>query len=179
MTDGVSGALELLIPATSLVVLVGASGSGKSTFAGAHFLSTEVVSSDLCRALVSDDETNVAASQDAFDLVRFIARKRLRAGRLTVVDATSVRLEHRSGLIALARDCDVPAVAIVFDLAAEECLARNEARSDRVVPASVVRQQLHDLRLGLPGLASEGFRDVYVLSSRVEVDAAVPRRVEE
>ena len=177
MTEPGRRALELRVPAVSLIVLVGASGSGKSTFARRHFLPTEVVSSDLCRALVSDDDTSQAASQDAFELLRFIARKRLRAGRLTVADATNVRPEHRSSLVELAHECDVPAVAIAFDLPDDECLARNRARSDRVVPEQVVRQQLRDLRLGSSSLNGEGFHDVHVLASTVEVESTVPIRV--
>ena len=46
------------VPELGLIVLVGASGSGKSTFAHRPFASTEVVSSDQCRALVADDETD-------------------------------------------------------------------------------------------------------------------------
>ena len=38
--------MRLTIPDYCLVVLIGASGSGKSTFAARHFLPTEVVSSD-------------------------------------------------------------------------------------------------------------------------------------
>ena len=79
------------IPALSLVVLVGASGSGKSTFARTHFRATEVISSDFCRGLVSDDENDQAASKDAFEVLNFIAAKRLAAGRLTVIDATNVQ----------------------------------------------------------------------------------------
>ena len=177
MTEPDRSAPELPIPAVSLVVLVGPSGSGKSTFARRHFLPTEIVASDLCRALVSDDETSQAASHDAFELLHFIARKRLRAGRLTVADATSVRSDHRSSLVALAHDCGVPAIAIVFDLPEDECLERNRARLDRVVPEQVVRQQLRDLRLGSASLEGEGFHHVYVLSSTEKIETAVPKRV--
>ena len=78
------------IPKLSLVVLVGVSGSGKSTLALKHFKPTEVVSSDYCRGLVSDDENDQAATNDAFDVLHYIAGKRLSRGLLTVVDATNV-----------------------------------------------------------------------------------------
>src|SRR6185312_15712719 len=90
-TDGRLHAMKLTIPDLSLVVLVGVSGSGKSTLARRLFKTTEVLSSDYCRGLVSDDENNQAATKDAFEVLHYIARKRLAAGKLTVVDATNVQ----------------------------------------------------------------------------------------
>jgi protein phosphatase len=165
VTRGAMTDFELRIPAKSLVVLVGASGSGKSTFAQAHFRPTEVLSSDGCRALVSDDESDQAASQDAFDVLRFIAARRLRLARLTVADATNVRLEQRAPLLALARKHEIPCVAIVFDVPEELCLDRNRSRAGRIVDASVVRKQIRDLRESLRSLHEEGFSRVYVFSS--------------
>lgn len=112
------------VPELSLVVLVGPSGSGKSTFARRHFKPTEIVSSDFCRSLVSDDETNQAATKDAFDVLGVIASKRLTRGHLTVIDATNVQSESRKPLVQLARDHDVLPVAIVLDLPAKLCHAR-------------------------------------------------------
>ena len=92
--------MTLSISNLSLVVLIGPSGSGKSTFARKHFLSTEVLSSDYCRGLVSDDENDQAATKEAFEVLHYIAAKRLAAGRLTVVDATNVQREARQTLLA-------------------------------------------------------------------------------
>src|SRR6516162_1872762 len=111
-------------PDLSLVVLIGASGSGKSTFARKHFLPTEVISSDYCRALVSDDENNLAATDDAFEVLHFVAAKRLAAGRLTVVDATNVKPEDREPLVELARQYHCLPVAIVLNLPERVCRAR-------------------------------------------------------
>ena len=98
---------ELSVPELSLVVLVGVTGSGKSTFARAHFKPTEVISSDYCRGLVADDENDQSATPDAFDVLHYVVGKRLARGRLTVVDATSVQPEARASLVALAREHDV------------------------------------------------------------------------
>ena len=119
---------ELSIPELSLVVLVGVSGSGKSTFARAHFKPTEVISSDYCRGLVADDENDQAATPDAFDVLHYITGKRLAAGQLTVIDATSVQPEARKPLVDLAREHDVLPVAIVLDLPVPVCAARNARR---------------------------------------------------
>jgi predicted kinase len=106
----------LTVPELSLVVLVGTTGSGKSTFAARHFAATQVLSSDYCRGLVSDDENDQSASADAFDLLHHIAGVRLRRGLLTVVDATNVQPKSRAALVAVARAYDVLPVAIVLDV---------------------------------------------------------------
>jgi protein phosphatase len=167
---------ELGIPELSLVVLIGASGSGKSTFARAHFRPTEVISSDFCRGLVADDENDQSATKDAFDVLRYIAGKRLAAGRLTVVDATSVQPEDRRPLVALAREYDVLPVAVVLNLPERVCLERNTGRPDRDFGAHVVRRQRDQLRRSLRGLQREGFRTVHVLASEEEVAAATVTR---
>jgi protein phosphatase len=163
------GVLE--IPALSLVVLVGASGSGKSTFARKHFLGTAVISSDFCRGLVSDDENDQGATKDAFEVLNFIAGKRLAAGRLTVIDATNVQPEARRELVALAREHDVLPVAIVLDPPERVCVERNEQRADRQFGAKVVQRQRAQLKRGLKSLKREGFRGVHVLDGVEEIDA--------
>jgi protein phosphatase len=167
---------ELAVPALSLVCLVGVSGSGKSTFAARNFLPTEVISSDFCRGLVADDENDQAATGDAFDLLHYIAGKRLAARRLTVVDATNVQPEARKKLVALAKEYDVLAVAIVLDIAERVCLDRNAGRPDRDFGSHVIRRQRDMLRRSLRGLQREGFRTVHVLKTPEEVDAATITR---
>jgi polynucleotide kinase-phosphatase len=157
----------------SLVVLIGATGSGKSTFARRHFKPTEIVSSDFCRGLVADDENDQSASKDAFDVLHYIAGKRLAAGRLTVVDATNVQREARQQLVRLAREYDVLPIAIVLDLPEEVCAARNAVRPDRAhLPRHVVQRHRRELRRSLRGLEREGFRKVHVLRGEEEVAAA-------
>ena len=129
------------IPQLCLVVLVGASGSGKSSFAAKHFLPTEVVSSDFCRGLVSDDENDQTATAGAFEVLHFIAGKRLEAGRLTVVDATSVQPEARRELVRLAKEHHVLATAVVLDVPPEVCIERNATRDNRTFGEHVVRRQ--------------------------------------
>nr|WP_187366156.1 polynucleotide kinase-phosphatase [Trebonia kvetii] len=160
----------------SLVVLVGVTGSGKSTFARANFMPTEVISSDFCRGLVADDENDQSATVDAFDVLHYIAGKRLAAGRLTVVDATSVQPDARAPLVALAREHDVLPVAIVLDLPASVCEARNAGRADRDFGAHVIRRQHAALRKSLRNLKREGFRTVHVLRSADEIAAATITR---
>jgi protein phosphatase len=168
--------MQLTIPELALVVLIGPSGAGKSTFARHHFKATEVLSSDACRALVADSETDQAATPEAFEILHFIAAKRLAAGRLTVIDATNVQPEARRPLLALARDYHCLAVAIVFDLPAAVCQAQNRQRSDRHVGASVIERQFQQLKRSLRSLRREGFRYIYTLSSTEEVATATIER---
>ncbi len=168
--------MNIKIPELSLVVLIGASGSGKSSFARAHFLPTETLSSDTCRGLVSDDENDQAATKDAFEVLHFIAAKRLAAGRLTVVDATNVQPEARLPLIALAREFHCLPVAIVLDLPERVCQERNQSRPDRSFGPHVVRNHCKSLRQSLQNLEREGFRHVFVLRSEAEVLATTVTR---
>jgi protein phosphatase len=164
--------LKIRIPELSLVVLIGSSGSGKSTFARRHFKPFEVISSDFCRGLVSNDENDQSATKDAFETLHFIARKRLARGRFTVIDATNVQPESRKPLVAIAREYHVLPVAIVLNTPERICQERNQQRADRSFGPHVVRNQQQDLRRSLRGLEREGFRHVFVLSKAEELEAA-------
>ncbi|MFL5329173.1 MAG: polynucleotide kinase-phosphatase [Gemmataceae bacterium] len=168
--------MQITIPKLSLVVLIGASGSGKSTFARKHFLPSEVLSSDYCRGLVSDNENDQAATCDAFEVLHFIAAKRLARGHLTVVDATNVQAESRAPLVQLARKYHCLPVAIVLDTPEVVCQERNRGRDDRAFGPHVVRQQRSQLRRSLKGLRREGFRHVFILSNPADVEAATMMR---
>ena len=160
------------IPAVALVVLVGASGSGKSTFARRHFAPTQVLSSDVYRGMVADDENDQTASNDAFDALHHVAGIRLRRGLLTVVDATNVTDQARAQLVRIAREHDVLPVAVVLDMPVEECVRRNASRPDRDFGAHVVRRHASALKRSLPKLQREGFRGVHVLRGTDEIEGA-------
>jgi protein phosphatase len=161
--------MNISIPELSLVVLVGPSGSGKSTFARTHFKQTEILSSDTCRGLVADDENDLSATGDAFDVLHYVAAKRLARGLLTVVDATNVQERDRQPLIELARRYHVLPVAIVLDLPKKLCHERNRGRPDRDFGPHVVDRQHNTMRRSLRGLQREGFRGVHVLTTPEEV----------
>ncbi|MDV8021943.1 polynucleotide kinase-phosphatase [Rhodococcus sp. IEGM 1330] len=160
------------IPDLSLVVLVGISGSGKSSFAAQHFGPYETVSSDACRGMVSNDPNLQSATKDAFALLEFLVATRLRAGLLTVVDATNVQPAARKALIALAREHDVLPVAVVLDVPEAVCAQRNAERSDRTFGRDVLRRQQSQLQRSMRGLSKEGFRSVHVLDGVEAVESA-------
>ncbi|GIG88908.1 polynucleotide kinase-phosphatase [Plantactinospora endophytica] len=160
------------IPELALVALVGVSGSGKSTFARRHFAPTQVLSSDTFRAMVADDENDQSASGDAFEVLHHVAGKRLRAGRLTVVDATNLQQHARAGLVTVAREHDVLPVAIVLDVPEPLCWERTQARPDRTFGRPVLGRMQRDLRRSLGRLEREGFRKVHVLRGIEEIESA-------
>jgi protein phosphatase len=162
----------ITIPDRGLVLLIGAAGSGKSTFARKHFAGTEIVSSDALRAVVSDDEGDQSASADAFHLLRLITAKRLRRGKLTVIDATNVQSGSRKGLLGLAAEHSAPVTGIVFNLPGEVCLTRNQSRPNRLVGAEVIEKQVADLRDSLPRLEGEGFTYLYVMDNTEDIESA-------
>ncbi len=164
------------IPELCVVALIGVTGSGKSTFAARHFLPTEVLSSDFCRGLVADEENDQTATNAAFDVLYYIAGKRLQAGRLTVVDATNVQTEARRSVVNLAKANNVLAVAIVLDVPEDVCAARNASRSDRQFGPHVLRNQRSQLRRSIRGLRREGFHRVYHLKDEEEIAAVTFER---
>lgn len=177
--------MKIQIPEFSMVLLVGTSGSGKSSFARRHFLPTETLSSDTFRALLMDDETDQAATKPAFEALHYMLGKRLELGRLTVVDATNVQAPARKSLMNIANQHHALKVAVVFDTPVEVCMARNEARENRQFGAHVIRRQRQDLMRSLGALRKEGFQKVYVLKpddvERVEVvrEPMLTRRLDE
>jgi len=164
--------MQIKIPELSLVVLIGASGSGKSSFAKKHFKPTEILSSDYCRALISDNENDQSVTKEAFEVLGFIAAKRLAAGKLTVIDATNVQTEARKPLLALAREYHVLPAAIVFNLPESLCHERNKQRASRNFGPHVIRQQRGNLRRSLRYIKREGFKHISIFESVDKVDAA-------
>ena len=169
--------MTIHIPEFALVLMVGPSGSGKSTFARKHFKPTEILSSDFFRGLLSDDEMNQAASDDAFEVLHLICAKRLARGKFTVIDATNVRPEARKPFLEMARKYHVQPVAVAFNFTADVCHARNQQRAaERPFGPHVTQRHAEDLRRSLARLEDEGFRRVHVLNSEEEVAAVTFER---
>ena len=168
----------LTIGAPSLVLLVGPSGSGKSTFAKRIFGPYEVVSSDHCRALIADSEEDQSVTPQAFDLARYIARARLEAGRIAVIDATNVHEHARRRNLELAEKVGVETVAIALDVRLADCLARNASRAGRIVPEAAIRGQRADMDRTLAHLDGEGFGRVYRLDGPAMASVRLVRHQE-
>ncbi|HEX5589765.1 MAG TPA: AAA family ATPase [Candidatus Limnocylindrales bacterium] len=164
---------ELLVPDSAVVLLVGAAGSGKSTFAARHFPAGSVLSSDHLREAISGDAANQAVSRAAFAALHRALEQRLAAGLLSVVDATNIGGNARAAIRRIARRHGAPVVAIVLDLEPEVVLARNGARVERQVPDGAVANQLARLAATLArgDLATEGYAFVVRLRDAAAVEA--------
>jgi protein phosphatase len=163
--------VSLAIPRDALVLLIGVAASGKSTFAARHFLTTEVLSSDALRAMITDDPHAQGATDDAFDLLHRLLAMRLRRGRRTVVDATNVEGWARAELLAVARRHRRPTVAIVLDLPLEVAMQRNLARPEPRPPNAALRRQHRWLMDTLRDLPDEGLAAIHRLRTSDEIDA--------
>lgn len=159
------------IPPDALVVLVGPPGCGKSTFARMHFTDTQIVSSDECRRLVSDDAASQAATREAFAVFYTLLRGRLTHGRLTVADATNLSPRSREKLRQAAVSRRRPRIAIAFDVPLDVCVARQTLRA-RQVRIDVVERAHAEFQQAMADLADEGYARVYV----VRPDAEGPPR---
>lgn len=163
---------EIIIPRNALVVLCGPAGSGKSTWASKHFLPTQIVSSDECRALIVDDPANQSVSAQAFDLFHFIVEQRLMLGRLTVADATNLKPEHRRTLLGIAKRNQFNAAAILFDVPIEICVERNSTRKRRV-PQEALLMQRELFETTLYSIRKEKFDYLQVLDQETQMNIAV------
>lgn len=150
----------------SLVVLVGAAGSGKSWWAHTHFRDTQVVSSDRCRALVADDEADQSVNRQAFAVFYTLIRQRLSLARLTVADSTGLEAFSRARLLSIAAEYARPAHAVVFDVPLERALAQNRGRSRRV-PEDVLTRHAEQVELLVRSgvLQQEGFASVHRIAT--------------
>ena len=161
--------MRLRVPNPSLLVLCGPAGSGKSTFAGRHFPPDTVVSSDRCRAMLADDERNMAVSREAFDLFHAIIDHRLRFRRLTVADSTALRKEARKTLLEIGRRRNLPVLLIVFDVTEDRCHLHDRLR-ERAVGRAVIGRHVRLLYEALRTIPNEGFDSVTILD-----DTSAPR----
>lgn len=158
-----------------MILLVGPSGAGKTTFTARHFKQTEIISSDQCRAMVCDDESDQRYNGAAFGLLHHIARGRLAARRLAVIDATNLETRSRRRLLRIASGYSVPSVAIAFDVPLEKCLERNFTRSERVVDEDVIRLHAARFEWALARLPLEGYARIYILNEANLNDAVIER----
>lgn len=156
----------IALPNNTLVVLCGPAGSGKSTFAAHHFTPTQIVSSDVCRALISDSERNFRINRDTFELFHLIIQKRLALGRLTVADSTALQDFARAPLLAMAQQAGFHTCLLVFQVAFAVCHQRNQQRA-RQVPSEVISQQCALLQSARKYCRSEPWDQIHELGEDV------------
>lgn len=168
--------MVITVPNFCLILLIGPSGSGKSEFAKKHFKSTEIVSSDFCRGIVGDDESDQSISEHAFDLLHYIAEKRLFLGKLTVIDATNLHQAARKELIKIAERNNCLYVAIIFNLSEKLCKERDSKRKERRVGEGVIKKHFQMLKSSIDNIYKESFKYVYILNSQEEINSIEIKR---
>jgi predicted kinase len=164
--------VNLVVPDPALVLLIGPSGSGKSTFAAAHFRPTQILSTDLMRAMVADDPGDQDASAEAFRVLSILANGRLKRRLTTVIDATNLRAANRKTYARVAARYGIPVVAIAFDFSAATYAAQNSTRADRVVEDFVVADQASRMGEAMAAVPLEGYVRVYAFRDPTQVIGA-------
>ena len=150
------------IPFSTLIILCGPAGCGKSTFARKYFLETQIVSSDHCRALISDSENDQSVSGMAFKIFHTLIDMRLSQGRLTVADSTALDRGARTKLKKLAANHNCHTLLVLFNVPLELCLKQNVSRERNVEPA-VIKKHMQKLGRAARAITEEGYDQYYIL----------------
>jgi alkanesulfonate monooxygenase SsuD/methylene tetrahydromethanopterin reductase-like flavin-dependent oxidoreductase (luciferase family)/predicted kinase len=162
------------LPEPAIVVLAGAAGSGKSTWASEQFRTSEVVSSDALRAAVGSGPADLEATADAFALLDQIVAARSKRSLTTVIDTLGLDIERRADYRRLAREAGLPAVLVIMNTHAALCRARNRER-DRPVPARVLADQLRKINTLLETAQDENWDQILI----IEQDRATGTQVDQ
>jgi protein phosphatase len=164
--------MQIRIPDPALVLLVGPTGSGKTTFAAANFKPAEIVSTDHLRGLLASDPADQSASAEAFRILSIIVNGRLARHLTTVVDATSLLAANRKRYRGFAAKYEVPVVVVAFAFAPHTYHARNQGRYGRVVDNDVVENQIEQMARAMDILRSEGYAALHVVrdGDQISVD---------
>jgi len=163
--------VKIDIPELSLIILLGAAGSGKSTFARKHFLESEILSLGHCHGVILADATDQSVKEDALNLLHSEVEKRLAAGRLSVIDAANVQSAERMPLLKLAKDYHVSVVAIALNIPEAVCYERNAQRLGQSLEPHMVRNQTEELTRSLKYIEQEKNRRIYILNSEEEIES--------
>ncbi|MDG5816082.1 AAA family ATPase [Chitinispirillales bacterium ANBcel5] len=154
--------MNIILPYPNVIVMIGPSGSGKSLFATKHFLPTEIVSSDKCRGMISDDENDQSVSSDAFDLVHLIVQRRLKYEKLTVIDATNVKKTSRESILRINEQCGAfNTTAFIFNLPLSQCI-QNDKNRERSVGADVIKKQFQSMNESIDSIKNESYLAICV-----------------
>ncbi len=165
----------IALPRRTLIVLCGPAGAGKSTFARKFVelhqaqgcKSTSIVSSDYCRAMICDDETNQQVNRDTFDLFYYIIRKRLYQGRLTIADSTALQANARQTLIEIAQRYQYHSCLFVFNMSLQTCLAHDQHQArGRMVGEKVISYHMQILQQALLDIPHEGWDQIHILDEQ-------------
>jgi len=144
-----------------LAILIGISGSGKSTYANGlkTSLNATIVEPDAIRHELTGDASDQSQNAKVFSLAFKRANDLLAQGKNVVVDATSIDKRSRENWIKIGTANNAEIRAYVVKTPIETAKKRNLAR-DRVVPGNVIDNQLRRFQMPSTG---EGFDRIVVV----------------
>lgn len=165
--------LVVTLPRRTLLVLCGPAGCGKSTFASQlvtrsaqlGLRPTSIVSSDYCRALVCDDETNQQVNALTFDLFHFIIYKRMLQSVFTIADSTALRTDARRRMLGLAHRHNYATCLLIFNIDAATCIQRDQQRR-RSVGAEVITYQTSFMPKVIQDTPLEGWNQLHMFNAQ-------------
>ncbi|GGA88655.1 polynucleotide kinase-phosphatase [Ornithinibacillus halotolerans] len=183
--------MKITLPYAGIVLLIGPSNSGKSTFIQRlieenKIHASEVVSSDDFRVLVSDtdfidwkqrpkDEADnlydqyQIISREAFSMMDLLIEKRCKLNKLTFVDATHLHADDRKRYIEIARNNHVPIVAVAFDVNQETLLERDDLR-EKPRGKRRIRQQFQTFKREKRFIKKEGYMASFFISGTNDIE---------
>lgn len=141
-----------------LAVMIGISGSGKSTYANGlkTSLKAELVETDAIRGELTGDPSDQTQNYKVFQIAKKRVSDLLEQEKNVIIDATSVSVRDRRDWIQIGKTNNAEVRAYFIDTPIDVCKSQNRKR-ERKVPDEVIDRQAS--RLESPTKA-EGFDSV-------------------
>lgn len=145
---------------TEIILLVGASNSGKTTFANLALQSCPTpfiyINADKMRGLIGKDESDQSVNGLVFATLERMCDYLMSLNKPIIVDCTNYNKKNRKLWVALAKKYNYKLAAVILNTKIEECIARNEKR-DRKVPVEIIQKHFDNFEV--PTL-EEGFESI-------------------
>jgi cytidylate kinase len=141
-----------------LAVMIGISGSGKSTYANGlkTSLNAQLVETDAIRQELTGNAEDQSKNAEVFNIAKKRVNDYLSQGKNTIIDATSLTVRDRRDWIKIGKENNAEVRAYFIDTPIDTCKIQNKKRR-RKVPEEVIDRQASKL---YPPVKDEGFDSV-------------------